>query len=239
MKTWLRALLFNAALYGWTAILSLVMMPTLLLPRRGVLFTVHLWLRHVAWIERAIGGLDYKVVGWENVPEGAAIIASKHQSAWETFKLHLLFGDPAVVLKKNLVYIPIWGWYLARSGVVAIDRAKGAQALAQMLKAAREVAAEGRKLVIFPQGTRLPPDAYRPYKGGVGALYEALNVPVVPMALNSGVFWPRNSFVKKPGTVTVEFLPPIPPGLPRAEMMKRLEDGLEAATQRLVREANK
>jgi 1-acyl-sn-glycerol-3-phosphate acyltransferase len=195
-------------------------------------------LRNFEWIERHVGGITYRVVGEEYVPKGAAIIASKHQSAWETFKVHLLFGDPAVVLKKTLVYVPIWGWYLSRSGVVPVNRAKGHRALLEMMTAAQKFAKDGRKIVIFPQGTRLAPTAYKPYKGGIAALYEELNIPVVPMALNSGLIWPRNSFLKKPGVITVEFLPPIPPGLPRAEMMKRLEEGLESATLRLVQKGS-
>lgn len=236
MMPWLRSLILNIALYGWTFILCLAMTWTLLFPRRVVLITVHLWLNHIAWIERHIGGIDYRVVGRENIPKGAAIIACKHQSAWETFKLHIVLDDPAVVLKKSLVHIPIWGWYLGRSGVVPIDRARGMQALAQMMDAARKFVSEGRQIVIFPQGTRLAPGEWRPYKSGVAALYETLKIPVVPMALNSGMFWPKNSFAKKAGTITIEFLPPIPPGLSRAEMMKRLEDSLETATDRLVME---
>lgn len=234
MKLWLRSLIFNVVYYGWTIILSFLLSPTLLMPRAAVMFTVHLWVRHLAWIERTIGGITYQVIGRENLPKGACIIASKHQSAWETFKLHLLFGDPAVVLKRSLIFIPIWGWYLWRSGVIAIDRARGTRALSLMMREAHKVVDAGRKIVIFPQGTRLAPQAWRPYKSGVAALYQELHVPVVPMALNSGLFWPRNSFLKKPGRITIQFLPQIPPGLPRDEMMKTLQEGLEKAAKALI-----
>jgi 1-acyl-sn-glycerol-3-phosphate acyltransferase len=232
---WLRSLAFNIGLYGITIVMCFLLIWTLALPRRMMLWVVHLWLLQIVWVERYIGGITYRVIGREHVPSGACIIAAKHQSAWETFKLHLLFGDPAIVLKKELLDIPIWGWYLWRSGMIPIDRGAHARALAGMMKAAHRAADGGRKIVIFPQGTRIAPGEARPYKNGVAALYQELNVPVVPMALNSGLLWPKNSFVKKPGVITIEFLPPIAPGLPREEMMGRLKEQLEAASERLSR----
>ena len=214
----------NIALYGWTTVLCFALVWTLALPRSGMIAVVHLWLQHLEWIEKHIGGITYQVIGREHVPAGACIIAAKHQSAWETFKLHLLFGDPAIVLKKELLMIPIWGWYVKRAGMVAIDRARGVEALPRMMRSAQKVVEQGRKIVIFPQGTRIAPGESRPYKNGVATLYQALNVPVVPMALNSGLLWGKNSFIKKPGMITIEFLPPIPPGLPRTEMMARLKE---------------
>jgi 1-acyl-sn-glycerol-3-phosphate acyltransferase len=145
-----------------------------------------------------------------------------------------LFNDPAIVLKKELLNIPIWGWYLRRSGMIPIDRAGKTKALSDMMEAAHKAAAAGRKIVIFPQGTRLPPTEWKPYKSGVAALYQELNLPVVPMTLNSGLFWPKHSFIKKPGAITVQFLPPILPGLSRDVMMERLKTELEAATKKLV-----
>jgi len=238
MKLWLRSLALNIALYGWTAFFCLVLVWTLVLPRRCIVVVVHLWLSQLEWIERHIGGIRYRVIGREHVPKGACIIAAKHQSAWETFKLHLLFGDPAIVLKKELLLIPIWGWYVWRSGVVAVDRARGGKTLPHMVKAAHKVVEDGRKIVIFPQGTRTAPGEDRPYKNGIAMLYQALNIPVVPMALNSGLLWGKNSFIKKPGLITIEFLPPIPPGLSRGEMMERLKNELETATDRLLKSAN-
>jgi len=235
--TLLRSLLFNLALYGTTAVMCFVMLWALLLPRRQMLSVVHLWLCQVEWIERHIGGIRYRVIGRAHIPKGASIIASKHQSAWETFKLHLLFGDPAIVLKKELLDIPIWGWYLRKSGMISIDRAGRTSALSKMMQAAHKAADAGRKIVIFPQGTRTVPGEQKPYKSGIAALYQELNLPVVPMALNSGLFWPRNGFIKKPGLITIEFLPPIPPGLARAEMMDRLKESLESASDKLAREA--
>jgi 1-acyl-sn-glycerol-3-phosphate acyltransferase len=235
MKLFLRSLIFNLVFYGWTAVLCFALLGTLVLSRRQMAGVVRLWLSHLAWIEHHIGGIRWRVIGRENVPPGACIIAAKHQSAWETFKLHLLFGDPAIVLKEELLNIPIWGWYVRRAGMIPIDRRGHALALARMMEAAHKAIDEGRKIVIFPQGTRVAPGEQRTYKSGIAALYQELNVPVVPMALNSGLLWAKNSFIKKPGLITVEFLPPIPPGLPREEMMTRLKDGLEAVTERLVR----
>ena len=230
----LRSLAFNVALFGLTSVMCFLMLWTLLLPRRQMLSVAHLWLRQVAWIERNIGGIRWRIVGAQHIPAGACIIAAKHQSAWETFKLHLLFGDPAIVLKKELLSIPIWGWYLRRAGVIPIDRTARGKVLSGMTSAAHQAVAAGRKIVIFPHGTRTAPSATVPYKNGIARLYQELEIPVVPMALNSGLFWPRNSFVKKPGVITVEFLPPIPPHLPREVMMERLKHDLESASDRLA-----
>lgn len=237
MKLWLRSLALNIALYGWTALLCVALLWTLILPRTGMNAVVRLWLSHLAWIEKYIGGIDYKIEGRENVPEGACIVACKHQSAWETFKLHLLFGDPAIVLKEELLDIPLWGWYVRRAGMIPIDRGGRAKALTRMMGTAHKAADDGRKIVIFPQGTRLAPGIWKPYKSGVAALYQELGLPVLPMALNSGVFWPRHSFIKRPGTITIAFLPPIPEGLSREAMMERLKEELETATNRLVTDA--
>lgn len=234
LLNFLRSLLFNTAVFGSTALMCFLLLWTLLLPRRIYLLVVHMWLRQITWIEHYIGGITYHVLGTEHVPHGACIIASKHQSAWETFKLHLLFADPAIVLKKELLHIPIWGWYLRHSGMIPIDRGAGAKALSGMMRAAHKAVADNRKIVIFPQGTRTAPGVERPYKSGVAALYNELNIPVIPMALNSGLLWPKNSFIKKPGIITIEFLPPIMPGLKRAEFMARLKNDLEDATQRLT-----
>jgi 1-acyl-sn-glycerol-3-phosphate acyltransferase len=234
MIAFIRSIILNIFLYGWTGILCFAMVWTLFLPRSAMIHVVQFWLTQVDWIERYIGGITYRVVGRENVPEGACIIAAKHQSAWETFKLHPLFGDPSIVLKEELLNIPIWGWYVRRAGMIPIDRTRGTDAMNKMLSAAHKAKEQGRKIVIFPQGTRTPPGTTRPYKHGVAVLYQELGIPVVPMALNSGLVWPRNSFVKKAGQVTIEFLPAIQPGLSKDDFMETLKTGLEAATERLT-----
>ncbi|MGK9165526.1 1-acyl-sn-glycerol-3-phosphate acyltransferase [Inquilinus limosus] len=230
----LRSALFNLLFFGWTTLCCFALLPSMLLPHRTMMAWIFVWLRSVHWLEKTILGIDYRVVGRENLPDGACIVAAKHQSAWETLKLHLLLPDPAIVLKSELLKVPVWGKYLLKTGMIPVDRGAGSRAIRDMIEHAKVRAAEGRPIAIFPQGTRTAPGTWRPYRIGVGALYEGLGVPVVPMALNSGVFWRRRAFRKRPGTITVEFLPPIPPGLSRDEMMVRLEEELETASERLV-----
>jgi len=225
---------FNLVFYAANIIMSSALMWSLLLPRRYIVRAVGVWLGTVAVVEKYLGGISYEVKGTENIPQGACIIAAKHQSEWETFKLHLMLKDPAIVLKRELLRIPLIGWYMSMSGSIAIDRSSGAKALLGMMQAAKRAAKEGRPIVIFPEGTRAAPGESRPYKSGVSALYSELNIPVVPMALNSGLLWPKNSFFKKPGKISVEFLAPIPAGLPKEEMMQKLKEGLEPAAMRLA-----
>lgn len=231
----LRSLLFNIAFHVWTAIVCVGLLWMLLLPRPAMVRIVMWYLRTVGWLERTLVGIRYEVRGRENIPaSGAYILAAKHQSAWETMKLHLLVNDPAIILKRELMWLPIWGWYAAKARMIPVDRGARGRAIASLVRNSRPVVKEGRPIVIFPQGTRVAAGAHRPYRVGVGVLYEALDIPVVPMALNAGLYWPRKSFIKRPGTVVVEFLPPIPPGLGRAALMRELEDRLETATDRLV-----
>lgn len=231
----LRSLLFNLAFYGWTFICCFGLLWMLLLPRRGMIEVVKWYMRTLFWLERTIIGLDYEVKGLEHLPrEGCYLVGAKHQSMWETMKIHLILGDPAIILKRELLFLPIWGWYAAKARMIAVHRGKRGSAIASMVAGARQVCAEGRPIVIFPQGTRTAPGAWRPYKIGIGILYEELGVPIVPMALNSGMFWGRRTFIRRPGTITVEILPPIPPGLTKEAALARLEEVLEPATDRLV-----
>ncbi|MGY0778990.1 lysophospholipid acyltransferase family protein [Azospirillum argentinense] len=231
----LRSLAFNVAFYVWTAVICVGILWSLLLPRRSMIRVITWYFGTVSWLERTLVGIRYEVRGREHVPQsGSFLLAAKHQSAWETMKLHFLVNDPAIILKRELLWIPIWGWYAARSRMIAVDRGAKGRAVASMVRNARPVRDEGRPIVIFPQGTRVAVGAYRPYRIGVGVLYDHLDIPIVPMALNAGLYWARNSFIKRPGTIIVEFLPPIPPGLGRAKAMQELEERLEAATDRLV-----
>lgn len=235
--SWVRSLLFNIAFYSWTALLLLTLWWLLLAPRSWMMGAIRWYLGTLGFLERTLAGIDYRVVRCERLPEPPFIVAAKHQSVWETFKLHRLFDAPAVVMKRELMQIPIWGWFATRAGMVPIDRAGRGAALHRILSHARDRAAEKRPIVIFPQGTRVAPGDYKPYQVGAYALYSALKLPVVPMAVNSGVFWPRRKFRKRPGTITVELLPPIPPGLDRYAFLERLERELETASERLVMEA--
>ena len=229
--------MFNIAFYGWTACLCLALAWVPLLPRPKMMAVVQWYLETVTWLERTLIGLRYEVRGREHLPAGPYLVAAKHQSAWETLKLHLLLPDPAVVLKRELTRIPIWGWFAVKAEMIPVDRGARGRAVISLLDGARRVVARGRPIVIFPQGTRTAPGARHAYRIGVGMLYEQLGLPMVPMALNSGLYWPRRAFRKRPGTIIVEFLPPIAPGLERHQAMQALEAQLEAATDRLVAEA--
>ncbi len=235
---WLRSLCFNVGWYAGTAAIALVGAPILLLPRRAVIAWAKFWIRFCLWWLGVTVGITHRVSGQENLPAGPVIIASKHQSSWETLAYTLLFPDSAIVLKRELLYIPIVGWAMARAGNIAVERGDGATALRGLIRGARQAITEGRSVLIFPEGTRVAVDAQRPYQVGTAALYRQLGVPVVPVALNSGLFWGRRKFVKQPGVIDVELLEPIPPGLDRKAFMATLYERIEAATARLVATAS-
>jgi 1-acyl-sn-glycerol-3-phosphate acyltransferase len=235
--TWLRALAFNIAFYVATILLGIAGLPMLPAPRRRVMQFGRLWAQCVLFLLRRLVGLSGAVRGRERVPAGGCLIAMKHQSMWDTLMLPVVLGDPAVVIKRELLFVPFYGWYAARAGSIFIDRKGGARALRRMVAAARQAAAAGRPVVIFPEGTRTVPGRHLPYQPGVAALYQALGLPLVPAAVNSGLFWGRRSFLKRPGHMTMEFLEPIMPGLPRREVMAELERRIEAATAALEAEA--
>jgi 1-acyl-sn-glycerol-3-phosphate acyltransferase len=184
-------------------------------------------------MQKHILGLSFEVIGEENLPKEGAILAAKHQSAWETMIFHRLVGDPAFVLKRELLRLPFIGWYMRRTEQIPIDRAGRSAALKQMLDKGKRAVGQGRSLVIFPEGTRQPTGKAGRYHSGVYKLYEALDVPVVPIALNSGLYWSRNAFLRHPGTISLQVLPPIPPGLGREAFMHRLQDEIETATRAL------
>lgn len=232
--TTLRSLLFNILFAGWTGIIFLVSLPTLLLPRRAVWAMGRLWVRGSLLLLRAVVGLGHRVQGGENRIAGPAIYAVKHQSAWDTLVFPTLLDMPAYVLKQELIGVPLFGAYLKRCGMIPVDRQGRASALRRMLAAARAAVAHGQPILIYPEGTRTPPGEARPYHPGVAALYGDLGVAVIPVALNSGLFWGRRRFHKKAGTITVEFLPPIPPGLARKAFMEELQRRLEGASTRLL-----
>ncbi len=232
-----RALLFNLCFFGLTVLVCLAYLPLMLLPWRVLSGAVRLWSVMVLWLLRVVVGIRHQVRGAANLPPPPMIIAAKHQSAWETIAFGALLRDPAFVFKSELLWIPVWGWLAWRTGQIRVDRRAGAKALKRMAAAARIAVAERRPIIIFPEGTRTPPGQAGRYLPGVAALYQALQVPVVPVALNSGRFWGRRSFRKRPGVITVEYLDPIPPGLGRKAFMRQLEHRIETATRRLEAEA--
>ena len=208
------------------------------LPGERVRGAMRFWTRSDLWLLRVIAGQSFEVRGAANIPTGAAIVAAKHHSAWETMALFPILPDAIIILKKELLHIPLYGWYARRGGMVSIDRKAGASALKKLAIDAGAAMEDRAQLVIFPEGTRRSVGAPPDYKPGAIFLYQSLGVPMVPVALNSGVLWPRRRFVRYPGTVIVSFLPPIPPGLPRTEAKRRLVEAVEAETARLVAEAD-
>jgi 1-acyl-sn-glycerol-3-phosphate acyltransferase len=228
-----RSLIFYVVFYVNTAVFLIVGSPLLLGPRRWAMAGLAAHAHTSMWWMRVICGTRVEVRGRENLPKGAAIIASKHQSAWDTFGLIPLTRDPAMIMKQELLSLPLYGWFSRKFEMIPVRRDLGPTALRQMARDAAKRAAQGRDIVIFPEGTRRPPGAPPDYRPGVILLYEALGIPCVPVALNSGYFWPRRSIMRRPGTIVVEFLPVIPPGLPRAEFKALLQDRIETATARL------
>lgn len=236
--TALRSILFNFFYVFGSLFWSIVLMWTFVLPPKkcsAVIGTVYGG--YIALIERYVLGLKLEIRGLENLPkEPGFIIAAKHQSAYETLKLPFMkqFGFPVIVLKKELTKIPLWGMYPKRMGLIAIDRGQGLESMRAMIEGCRRAVESQRNIVIFPQGTRVKPGAVQPYKGGLSKIYKDLRVPIVPMALNSGVYWGKNAFFKKSGTVIFEFLPAIPPGLPPLQAIAQMEQNIEEASDRLV-----
>lgn len=232
----LRSVSCQILFYGWLAALLILYLPLLLAPRRWMVKAARFWVRGALVILRVTAGLGHEVRGRENKPAGAFVVAAKHQSMWDTLIFHTLLDDPVYILKKELTAIPFFGWYLRQSGMIAVDRKAGAKAMRRMVEDARRAVAEGRQIVIFPEGTRTAPGSTPSYHPGVAMLYD-LGVPLVPVALNSGLYWGRRSFRRRPGRIVIEFLPAIPPGLDRRAFLARLSANIEAATGRLVEEA--
>ena len=236
MVTILRSVAFNICFYLNTLVFLIIALPTFFLPYQAIVEVAKAWGRVNLVLLRVIAGVDFELRGREKIPPGAVIVAAKHQSAWETFALLHLFDSPTFIMKRELQWIPIFGWLTIKGRMVAVDRRAGSQALVQMAERARVELARGRQLIIFPEGTRRPVGAEPRYKYGVSYLYAAEGVPCLPVALNSGVFWPRRSILRRPGTVVVEILDPIPPGLDKEDFIRRLQDEIETATARLVAE---
>lgn len=226
----LRSLLFNAGFFGLTALTCVLALPLLAVSRRHMLTLQRLWARLILALLRVLCGVTLRVEGREHLPaQGPALIAAKHQSAFDTVVWFLLVPDPVYVLKAELFRIPVWGWHARHTRMIGVDRKGGANAMRGMLREAREAAAEGRQIVIFPEGTRVAPGARVPYQPGIVALASATALPVIPVATNSGLAWGRRSFVKRPGEIVVKVLEPLPPGLARTELLGALEARIEAA----------
>jgi 1-acyl-sn-glycerol-3-phosphate acyltransferase len=232
----LRSLLFQIFFWTFSTLINLAYIPALLMDRRVTVKGQEIWARVTFWGLKHIVGLDYEVRGRENLPKGPAVFAGKHLSMWETVATHVVFKDPATIMKRELLMVPGYGWYARKAKMIVVDREAGARSIRTMIADAKQAIADGRPIIIFPEGTRRPLGAAPDYKPGVAALYGALDVPCVPIAHNSGLYWPRRGFLRKPGKIIVEVLPPIQPGLKRAAFMAELQRRLEEATARLLRE---
>jgi 1-acyl-sn-glycerol-3-phosphate acyltransferase len=230
----IRSVVFNVLFYLNLLMHFIAAIPTLAMPRWGIIAVARFWARTNLWLLRMVCGIRVEFRGVEKIPPGPLLVSSKHQSLWETFALLLILPDPAYIMKRELMWIPFFGWYTWKAGMIPVDRSRGSQALAEMNACARREAERNRQIIIFPEGTRRPPGAEPKYKYGVVHLYAEMGVPCLPVALNSGLFWPRRSIRRYPGTVLVEVLDPILPGLGKDEFFTRLQDEVEAATARLV-----
>jgi 1-acyl-sn-glycerol-3-phosphate acyltransferase len=232
----LRSVLFNLLFYLNLVVLLIAAIPTIGMPRGAIISVAKLWGRSTLWLLRVVCGIGVEWRGLEKIPPGGLLIAAKHQSTWETFALLTLFPHPTYVIKRELTWIPLFGWYAQHGGMIPVDRGAGKSALSGMMESAREALAEGRQIIIFPEGTRRAAGAEPKYKFGVAHLYAEAGVPCVPVALNSGLFWARRGFRRYPGTIVVEILDPIPPGMERGAFFTRLQDEIETATARLIAE---
>lgn len=234
-----RSALFNIVFYINLALFLVLGSGFYFTPRKWSIRALQMWAKSSLFWLRVITGIRMEVRGQENIPRGPCLVAGKHQSFWETFAILPLLDDPAMVLKKELTYIPFFGWFIYKFRMIPVERSAGTQALRSLVEAAAQAVAMGREVVIMPEGTRRAPDDPADYKPGAAALYGKLDVPCVPFALNSGLFWPRRQFLRWPGTIVISFLEPIPPGLSRKLFQPRLEAAIESETAKLVAEGRR
>lgn len=235
----LRSLLFNALFYLNLLLLMTAALPAFVLPRRFVVGIAKQWGRNSLWLLRVICGVKVEYRGREKIPAGPLLIAAKHQSTWDTFALLHLFSDPTFVIKRELMWIPLFGWCSWKAGMIPVDRGAGKAALTAVAARTRAALLEGRQIVIFPEGTRRAPGAEPKYKVGIAHLYGEAVAPCLPIALNSGLFWPRRKLLRYPGTVVVDILDPIQPGLDKTSFLQRLEQDIETATARLIEQGRR
>lgn len=233
----IRRFLFPAWTVLLTIVLGIAFLPTLAMPRAAARWAFDVWLRGVFWGLRVLAGVTWELRGAQHLPRGGALVASKHQSMFETLATWLFLPEPAIVLKKELTRIPIYGWWARKLKNIVVDRGAAARAMRDMLAQAKARAAEGRQILIFPEGTRTLPGQRVEYKPGAAGLYSTMGVPCVPVAHNSGAVWPRSGFAPRPGHIVVELLEPIPPGMKRDAFMSLLEERIETASARLLEAA--
>ena len=230
----LRSLVFTAFLYLSIVVVGILYAPFLLGPRRFANRLIAVWAWVVGQVFQALCGVEVEIRGLERLPKGAALIAAKHQGMFDVIAPFTFLEDPCFVLKKELMILPVFGWFAWKARMIPVDREAGAKALKKLVTDTRDRLKEARQIVIFPEGTRTEPGASPDYKPGVAALYRDLEVPCWPIATNSGLCWPAHGFMKRSGKVVFEILEPIPAGLKRAEFMSELESRIETASKALL-----
>lgn len=233
---WARSIAFAAFFYLWTLLAAILSLPTLVMPRAAAQWAMKTWAKVAAVLLNVICGVRVEVRGRQHMPTGPALIASKHQCMFDIFGTVAMLPDACYVMRKELAWIPIFGWWAWKCDEIVIDREGQAKALKKMLTDSRARLADRRQIVIFPEGHRGEPGVAGDYKPGVAGVYRDLDVPCSLIALNSGAHWPAHGILRKPGTIVFEFLEPIPAGLKRAEFMRLLEDRLEGASKALLAE---
>jgi 1-acyl-sn-glycerol-3-phosphate acyltransferase len=239
VSIFVRSLVYNFLFYVLLVFWVIVGIPTYLMPRSAIMSVARYWARSSIWLLRVICSIKVEYRGLEKIPKGPLIVASKHQSMWETFALLQFFDQPLFIVKRELKWIPLFGWYLIKSDMIAVNRGAGGRSLLTMARRAGEQVRRGRQLIIFPEGTRTAVGAPPRYKAGVAQIYVDCGVTCLPVALNSGLFWPRRTFMRYPGTLVVEFLDPLPPSMSRDEFTARVSGVIEEATNRLVEAARR
>ncbi|MCF6291942.1 MAG: 1-acyl-sn-glycerol-3-phosphate acyltransferase [Robiginitomaculum sp.] len=230
---YLRGVLFLIWVVFWLLLLGVIFLPTLFMGLAAVKIPMKIWVKLTSFGVRHICGIKVRIEGIENIPKGGALLASKHQSMFDVIIPWQLFSFPALILKSELSRIPIFGWYVMKLKNVAINRKDGAKALRKMMKDCAALAKQNRQILIFPEGTRVKPGTSAPYKPGVAGLYKEMQVPCVPIALNSGLCWPKSGLNFQPGTITVRILPAIAPGLDKKTFMQQLQTSIETASLEL------
>lgn len=232
----LRSILFTLWTWGLGLVMGIACLPLLLGPRKAALAAVRTWARLVLWALERLVGCAVEIRGLERLPEGGVLIAAKHQGMLDIIPPLKFLGDPSLVMKKELLRVPIFGWFSRKIGMIVVDREAAAKALRAMVEDAEAALSNRRQILIFPEGTRKEPGAPPDYKPGIAGLYRELAVPCFPLATNSGLFWPARGLWRFPGRAVFEILPPIEAGLKRAQFMKLLEERIEGATERLLEE---
>ncbi len=225
----IRSIVYTVVIALVAVVLTVLLAPTLFMGERIARNTIKLWARFAMWLMPLLTGVSYRVEGREHLPEGGALIVSNHQSLWETFALQILLPHPSVILKKELLRIPVYGWWAKRSGNIVIDRDGGARELRRLRDEAAARIADGAQIVVFPEGTRVAPGETAPYQPGVAGIYAAAGAPCIPIAHDSGKFWRKLGGALNPGVITVRILEPIPPGIDRREFQQLISARINAA----------